>query len=74
LEFCFEGYRFWDLRRLNLQLNVPARGIEITGEGTNRVYRVIDVEPRVFEPYMIYCPIPNAEVIKYPELLQNRNW
>ena len=74
LEFCFEGYRFWDIRRWSLPLNEPARGVQITGEESNRTYRVIDVEARAFQPYMIYCPIPNSEVIKYPELLQNKDW
>ena len=71
LELCFEGHRFWDLRRWNLPLDEPAKGMSITGNA----YTIIpNVEPREFKPYMVYCPIPNAEVIKYPELLQNKDW
>lgn len=70
LELCFEGHRFWDLRRWNLSLDEQAKGVAITGN----VYDLMNVETRDFKPYMIYCPIPNDEVIKYPELLQNKDW
>lgn len=70
LEFCFEDYRFWDIRRWNLPLNETAKGVSITSGN----YTLIDVEARTFQPYMIYCPIPNSEIIKYPELLQNNDW
>ena len=70
LEFCFEGLRFWDLRRWAMPLNTTAKGTSITAG----VHTIIDVESRDFQPYMIYCPIPYAEVLKYPELIQNKDW
>lgn len=70
LELCFEGYRFWDLRRWNADLNETAKGVSITG--TN--HTVIDVDTRNFKDYMIYGPIPNSEILKYSELKQNAGW
>ncbi len=70
LELCFEGFRFWDLRRWNENLTIPAQGISIE----NNTYNVITVENRVFEPYMQYGPIPYSEILKYNNLQQNNGW
>jgi hypothetical protein len=70
LEFCFEGYRFWDLRRWALPLTETAKGTFITAG----VHTIINVENRDYKPHMIYCPIPYGEILKYPELLQNKDW
>jgi hypothetical protein len=70
LELCFEGYRFWDLRRWNADLNETAKGMRI--EATH--YSVFDVQPRSFENYMIYGPVPYGETLKYPLLKQNDGW
>jgi hypothetical protein len=70
LEFCFEGMRFWDIRRWNLPLNETAKGTSITA-GVNHT---INVENRVYQPYMLYAPIPDDQTRKYPGLLQNKGW
>ncbi len=70
LELCFEGFRFWDLRRWDENFTIPARGISIT----NNSYDIITVENRVFEPYMQYGPIPYSEILKYSNLQQNNGW
>jgi hypothetical protein len=70
LELCFEGYRFWDLRRWNLNLNVAAEGVKIQA-GT---YQKITVEERLFHEYMKYGPIPYSEVLKFNALFQNKGW
>ena len=70
LELCFEGFRFWDVRRWKLDLNEPVYGLEWNGNG----YRRITVEERSYEDYMYYCPIPNSEVLKYSNLIQNKGW
>ncbi len=70
LELCFEGFRFWDLRRWNENLTIPARGMSIS----NNTYDIITVENRVFEPYMQYGPIPYSEILKYNNLQQNNGW
>jgi len=70
LELCFEGSRFWDLRRWKLDLTETAKGMQITG--TNFV--VVPVENRVYKDYMYYGPIPNLEVLKFNSLVQNKGW
>lgn len=70
LEFCFEGHRFWDIRRWNLPLNETAKGMRIAAN----TYTPMDVEVRAYQPYMRYCPIPYLETQKYSGLLQNQGW
>lgn len=70
IELCFEGFRFWDLRRWNLDLTEIAKGMQIT----NNVYTVIDVEDRVYEPYKNFGPIPYNELLKNKQLIQNDGW
>lgn len=70
LELCFEGHRFWDLRRWKADVNVTVQGMSITGG----VYTVIDVESRNFKDYMYYGPIPYSEVLKFSNLKQNQGW
>jgi hypothetical protein len=71
LELCFEGFRFWDLRRWNTELTEPAKGVSIQ----NGVYTIIPaVQDRVFQSYMKYGPIPYSEILKFPALEQNEGW
>lgn len=76
LELCFEGHRFWDLRRWKEDLNEPARGIKIDngmvdlgsdGKG-------VIVEKREYKNYMYYGPIPLSETLKFDNLSQNAGW
>lgn len=69
LELCFEGFRFWDLRRWN-----ELDKIQETAKGTDISYSVLDVENRNYKDYMIYCPIPYNETLKWSELKQNKGW
>jgi hypothetical protein len=71
LELCFEGFRFWDVRRWKNNLNETARGISWKSDGT---YEIFNVEARSFQDYMIYPPIPYSETLKYSNLLQNNGW
>jgi hypothetical protein len=61
-EFAFEGYRFWDLVRLNLTFNKPQ-----TQDASNN-YTYTAVAPgninRIF-------PIPNDEILVNPNIAQN---
>jgi starch-binding outer membrane protein, SusD/RagB family len=70
LELCFEGSRFWDLRRWKADLTEVAKGMQITGSN----YVVVPVENRVYKDYMCYGPIPNLEVLKFNNLVQNKGW
>ena len=70
LELCFEGFRFWALRRWKADLNEPVYGISWNGNS----YQKITVEERSYEDYMYCCPIPNSEILKYSNLIQNKGW
>lgn len=70
LELCFEGFRFWDLRRWNVSVDKLSE----TAKGVNVSYAPFDVENRNYKDYMIYCPIPYNETIKWSELKQNKGW
>jgi starch-binding outer membrane protein, SusD/RagB family len=70
LELCFEGFRFWDLRRWKENLNEKAKGISIA----NGVHTVINVQDRVYQPFMNFGPVPYSEILKFPALQQNMGW
>ena len=72
LELCFEGFRFWDLRRWNENLNESVRGIDWASDG--QTYTTPVVEKRAYEDYMRYCPIPYSETLKFSNLVQNKGW
>jgi hypothetical protein len=61
-EFAFEGYRFWDLMRLNYTFNKPQT------QDANNAYTYTAVAPgninRIF-------PIPNDEMLVNPNMVQN---
>jgi len=73
LELCFEGFRFWDLRRWKVdlsKLNEPVKGMRIE----NNQYQVVNVESRSYKDYMFYGPVPYGEVLKFDALIQNKGW
>jgi hypothetical protein len=73
LELCFESFRFWDLRRWKVslpKLNEVAKGLDVNGT----VYTPINVETRSYQNFMYYGPIPNSEILKYNQLIQNQGW
>jgi len=69
LELCFEGFRFWDIRRWNLKLDEPAMGAVLE----DGVYSSVEVEERAYDDYMHYGPIPYSEVLKF-SFVQNQGW
>ena len=72
LELCFEGHRFWDMRRWGLPLNETAKGVNTNKAGNSFVY--VDIEPRKYLPHMQYGPIAATEILKYPAIEQNAGW
>jgi hypothetical protein len=81
IELCFENKRFWDMRRWNLSLNEWATGVQISkindaeeAVAGNLKYEYLNVEERKFEPYQIYGPIPESEVLLWSNLRQNQGW
>ena len=75
LELCFEGFRFWDLRRWKSNLTESAQGINIQGTTAAPTYtKIPSVENRVFADHMYYGPIPYSETLKFKALIQNKGW
>lgn len=74
LELCFENIRFWDLRRWKENLNETATGISIGGSNAAPTFTPVNVEPRDYEEYMYYGPIPYGETLKWSNLQQNAGW
>ena len=81
IELCFEGYRFWDLRRwvngvtdaVGLsKLNEPVAAVSINSTATEFT-SIPQLEIRSYQPYMIYAPIPYNETLKY-NIIQNQGW
>ncbi|WP_352421330.1 RagB/SusD family nutrient uptake outer membrane protein [Proteiniphilum sp.] len=71
LELCFEGFRFWDIRRWKKDITEPAKGMSISGGN----YTILpQVERRAYQDHMYYGPVPYGEVIKFSNLLQNKGW
>lgn len=70
LELCFEGFRFWDLRRWKETLTEPAKGVSIA----NNLYTISTIETRQYADFMNYGPIPYSEVLKENTLQQNKGW
>jgi len=72
IELCFEGFRFWDLRRWNEDLTKTAQGVNISSA---HAYTVVDVEKRMYDnDYMRFGPLPQSECLKYDALIQNKGW
>ena len=70
LELCFEGFRFWDLRRWKMDLTEAVKGVHIN-QGS---YSYFTVEERAYDnEYMHYGPIPNNDVVKFG-IIQNAGW
>ncbi len=82
LELCFEGHRFWDIRRWKLPiatLNEPIRGIAGKNSSGQSIYDftgpfTIENQKRAFQSYMYYGPIPYSETLKWSNLPQNDGW
>jgi hypothetical protein len=72
LELCFEGFRFWDLRRWGLNLTETANGLNINKTATT--FTTVPVEKRSYQSHMQYAPIPYSEILKYSALEQNSGW
>lgn len=70
LELCFEGFRFWDLRRWKVDLEK----LNETATGITASYAPFNVENRLFKDYMYYGPIPYSEMLKWNVLIQNKGW
>lgn len=74
IELCFEGFRFWDLRRWKANLTEEAKGMSITNEEGSKKYTPISVETRNFKENAFYGPVPYDQILNFPSLVQNTGW
>jgi len=79
LELAFEEHRFWDLRRWKIAenvLNQSLQGMKITKNSSGGFnYEEIDIAKVGFQsPKMYFYPIPNTEILKNTNLIQNTGW
>ena len=77
IETCFEGLRFFDLRRWTTDLtdlNKAVHGASITKNPDDSfTYNLnVEVEPRIYKS--AYLPIPYSEILKMSNLEQNEGW
>lgn len=75
LELCFEGVRFFDLRRWNTDVsavNNPIHQIEVTQNGSNYTYSVKELDKRNYPS--LYLPIPVDEILRTQNMEQNEGW
>ena len=77
IETCFEGLRFYDLRRWTTdltELNQAVRGALITRNTDGTFTYNLDnvVENRRYTS--AYLPIPYSEILKMDKLVQNEGW
>jgi hypothetical protein len=73
IELCFEGHRFWDIRRWNdlTTMKSAVKGIKFSADNTTAT--VSEVQLRDYKDYQIYGPIPYNETLKY-DIKQNDSW
>ena len=78
LEFFMEEQRYWDVRRWKIaetQFNDDLYGMTITKSGSNLNYQKFVADKLVFEaPRMYMYPIPNVEILRNRNLVQNIGW
>jgi len=77
IETCFEGFRFYDLRRWGTplaELNKPVHGAQIikNTDGTFTYNLNVEVEDRKFSSH--FLPIPYDEMLRMDKLVQNEGW
>ena len=77
IETCFEGMRFYDLRRWSTtltDLNKPVRMAKIT-RNTDETFNYdlnAEVESRIYPS--AYLPIPYSEMLRMDNFVQNEGW
>ena len=76
VEFAFEDHRFWDLRRWKIgPETTDIYGISIKKDESGKLtYERVLVQKRIWDDKMYLYPIPQAELLKNPSLVQNPGW
>lgn len=89
LEFAFENFRYFDLRRWKMPLDESVRGMEVVKTiasdstetimyyGTNPLEdnsAYVVEERRFSSEKFYYTPIPHDEMVKMPNIKNNKGW
>jgi hypothetical protein len=78
IELACEGHYYWDVRRWNIahtELNRLIQGWTITSSEVSTYYIVNTVYTQKFTaPRDYLAPIPEADIVKNPSLVQNPGW
>ncbi|WP_346820857.1 RagB/SusD family nutrient uptake outer membrane protein [Rapidithrix thailandica] len=77
IELCFEGQRFWDLRRWKLAeeyLNAPIQGWNIEEKSKEGYYQVLDLYEQSFSPKEYLWPFKTFTLTVNTNLVQNPGW
>ena len=77
IEMAFEGPRFWDLRRwklANIYMNRPIRGWNVLESEIHNYYTISLVHSVQFSEKDYFWPIPERDIIRNPNLIQNLGW
>ncbi|WMI65212.1 RagB/SusD family nutrient uptake outer membrane protein [Aestuariibaculum sp. YM273] len=75
IELCFEGFRFWDIRRWEESLNHVVEGVRINRDLVNGdTYDYVTVESHTYQDYMKYAPLPFSQTLIMTNLKQNAGW
>lgn len=75
LELCFEGVRFFDLRRWNTDvsaINKPIHQVEVTNNNGVKTYTTKELDYRNYPS--LYLPIPVDEILRTENMEQNEGW
>lgn len=76
VEFAFEDHRFWDIRRWMIgPETTDIYGIKISlGDNGSYKYEKVLVQSRIWKDKMYLYPIPQSELLKNIQLVQNVGW
>jgi hypothetical protein len=77
IELCFEGHRFYDVRRWKegeLYFNRPVTGMRITNNSGTLTYERFQVENRYFSAKNYWYPFSQNDINRQPALEQNPDY
>ncbi len=74
-ELAFEDHRFWDIRRWKIgPESVTIKRVTVTKDGNSNLFDYTSTSDRIWEDKMYFYPIPQSEMYKNRNLIQNPGW
>ncbi len=77
IELCFEGKKFWDVRRWKIAdklLNRKVKGWNVNGSTAIEYYNIINIESIQFQTKEYLWPLSQSAMRRNKNLLQNPFW